>query len=178
VEIDRLRPHSTAKQEPISLEKHEIDIPEVLSEWVHNPGNLRDHVKDKCGAFGLALAHPKAGNNKNAKGNKGNSKALKLVLLGTSSAASKAQMLLKLHSKHQVGLRGLKTQAAGLEKDLEEERKKRGNSVVEEFSVDAALVGMIVGKGGSNIRTAEKESGVHSAVIQNNKVLLLIFSSP
>jgi len=168
VEADRLRPHSSSKRFPTSIEKHVVEVPESLSDWVQNPENLRSHIKDKCGAWGLALAH---GSSKGKKGSKKGSD-LQLVLLGEKSSSQKAEMLLKLHAKHQVGLRGLKKEAADLHDTLESERQKRGNSIVEEFSIDKDLIGMVVGKGGSNIRNAEKESGVHSAVVEAGRVTI------
>jgi len=172
VEIDRLRPHSTAAGKAVSLEKHTLVVPAELTEWVHDVNNLRDQIKDKCGAMGLTLFDPEGGKGgKNAKnnkgGNKGGKQACKLVILGDKSAANKAAMLLKLHAKHQTGLKSIKSHAANLEATLESERAKRGNSVVEEFPIEYDLIGMIVGKGGSNIKKAEKDSGVHRVEIDD-----------
>jgi hypothetical protein len=167
VELDRLRPHSPDSHSPLlSVEKHTIDVPASLNDWVHDPANLRVHIKEKCGAWGLALAHPKGGNKRGGKA------PLKLILLGEKAACTRAGMLLKLHAKHQVGLKGLRDQAAQLEQTLETEREKRGSSIVEEFYIDEELIGMVVGKRGSNIRRAEEESGVHSAVVDKCKVTI------
>jgi len=166
VELDRLRPHSKEAGELMNIEKFMLPVPQVLQQWVHNPDHLREHIKEKCGAWGLALAKPKGKSGK--KGDQG----ISLMLLGTRSAYNKAEMLLKLHAKHQNGLKSLKDEAAQLEHTLQSERQKRGNSIVEEFAVDHDLIGMIVGKKGSNIRKAEMDSGVHSAVVEDDKVVI------
>ena len=91
-----MRLHSNETHTQICVEKHTINVPESLNEWVHDPNNLLVHIKDKCGAWGLALAHPKGGNERGGKN------SLRLVLLGEKSACGKAEMLLKLHAKHQA----------------------------------------------------------------------------
>lgn len=166
VELDRLRAHSKEAHIQFTIEKHMLPVPDALKEWVHNVDNLREHVKEKCGAMGIALAKPKG------KGGRKGDQGVMLMLLGTRSAYTKAEMLLKLHAKHQIGLRSLKDKAAELEHTLESERQKRGNSVVERFSIDPELIGMIVGKKGANIRKAESDSGVHSAQVENGEVVI------
>ena len=127
VEIDRLRPHVEGPTTAMTIERHTLDVPPELNVWVHDVANLRDQIKDKCGALGLTLFDPAGGakNAKNKKGAKGKAGgACQLVVLGDKSAASKAAMLLKLHAKHQVGLKGLKEKAAGLEEATDGEQRK------------------------------------------------------
>ena len=66
VEIDRLRPHVEGPTTAMTIERHTLDVPPELNVWVHDVANLRDQIKDKCGALGLTLFDP-AGGAKNAK---------------------------------------------------------------------------------------------------------------
>jgi len=157
VEIEYIRPASGLPAQALRFEKHDIPLPAKLREWAKDLANLEE-LKNKSQAWGLSLQESK--------------KSTKLCLLGTKNSAEMAKMLLTLHSKHQDGLRQLESEASKLQIEKEKRQEQYGNSVHAMFDVEDQLIGAIVGQKGSHINAAIKESGVHSAYVDNGKVII------
>eukprot|EP00658_Telonema_sp_P-2_P000929 TRINITY_DN1033_c0_g1_i1.p1 TRINITY_DN1033_c0_g1~~TRINITY_DN1033_c0_g1_i1.p1 ORF type:complete len:504 (+),score=151.74 TRINITY_DN1033_c0_g1_i1:46-1512(+) len=148
VEVAHIRPWGALPTQPLHFEKHDIHVPANLKAWVEVESNI-DGLKNSCGAWGLSVV--KAGKN------------VKLTLLGENTAAGTAKMLLQLHAKHQDGLRNLENEASKLQIEKEKRQEQFGNSKTVTFDVDEQLIGFVVGAKGRHIQEAIRESGVHSA---------------
>jgi hypothetical protein len=158
VELMHLRPSTGLPERKLSFEKHDIPVKANLKTWIQQASNL-DGVKNQSGAWALSVKNPKA-------------KKMSLTLLGTKTSAETAFMLLQLHSKHQDQLHSLEVEAAKLQEEKEARQEQYGNSVHDSFKVEDELIGAIVGLKGSHIRKAERDSGVHSAYIEDGRVII------
>jgi transcription antitermination factor NusA-like protein len=158
VELVYLRPSTGLPERKLSFEKHDVPVKANLKSWIQHAANL-DGVKTKSGAWALSVKNPKAKN-------------LSLTLLGTKTSAETAMMLLQLHSKHQDQLHSLEVEASKLQEEKEARQEQYGNSVHDSFQVDRELIGAIVGPKGSHIKKAERESGVHSAYVEDSRVVI------
>jgi len=98
----------------------------------------------------------------------------KLVILGHHKAVERAALLASIHFKHQKQLKELQSKKQKLVQTLEESKKRLQNGYVEEFTVDKALIGFVIGKAGSNIRNAEKCPGVESIRVHSENAQIII----
>jgi len=158
VELVHLRPSTGLPERKLSFEKHDIPVKANLKTWIQQASNL-DGVKSQSGAWALSVKNPRAKN-------------VSLTLLGTKTSAETAKMLLQLHSKHQDQLHSLEAEATKLQEEKEARQEQYGNSVHDSFQVNRELIGAIVGPKGSHIRKAERDSGVHSAYIEDSRVVI------
>lgn len=70
---------------------------------------------------------------------------------------------------HQTDLAQIDSENLRLNKNLEAKRQKAKNDAVEEILVDKDFIGMIIGKGGSNISYIKQEFGVGVQIIENRE---------
>jgi hypothetical protein len=81
-----------------------------------------------------------------------------------------AKNLLQLHLRHQVELKHASTRKNALETSLEARKKELELGLRVEFAVPLEVLGMIIGKGGANIKRVQEESGVDRIIIDDKVV--------
>lgn len=98
-----------------------------------------------------------------------------VAILGDAKTTTLAEKLVKMHFKQEKQLRDIHRQHRRTADELEQEKKRLQMSHVEEFPVAAELVGLVIGKKGSNIKKAESIEGVTSVKVdaENAKVKIV-----
>ncbi|CEM18671.1 unnamed protein product [Vitrella brassicaformis CCMP3155] len=89
----------------------------------------------------------------------------KLLLLGTTEAIKRAELMLKVHIKHQKEIQVFQERRERRLKLLEERRVKYESSLTCEFEADQSVVGVMIGKSGENLARISKQFGVEIRVL-------------
>jgi len=154
VERGSLRPCSTEPPlEEAQLSRRIVKVPRDLQEWVRSQDSLGclSHVQ-KCGE--LLVAHclmPEPGSKDPAT----------ILLVGDDHNLDLGEKLLaQIHFKNQQEMQKFHVQRERLLQRLEEWKQWFSTRNAEAFSVDQALVGLIVGKKGANINQVRDKYSV------------------
>uniref|UniRef100_A0A7S3GET9 K Homology domain-containing protein n=1 Tax=Palpitomonas bilix TaxID=652834 RepID=A0A7S3GET9_9EUKA len=97
-----------------------------------------------------------------------------IVGIGKKDKLESAALLLEIHLKHQMELERLRVEKQKLSAKLEEQRKKVESGFRVEFGIERSLIGLAVGKGGSNIKRVKQETGVDVIKINNDDEVIII----
>jgi len=89
-------------------------------------------------------------------------------------AIETGKVLTSMHLKHQVQLNALRNRQQQQQKTLQEQKQKLQSLYVNEFSVPPTLLGLVIGKGGKNIKAAEKVEGVESIKVHPDKSIIVV----
>ena len=87
-----------------------------------------------------------------------------IKLLGAEKACATAKMLIELHGKHVGDMARVHSEREQLSAKLQHERERLTSSFRLEFPVDKELIGLVVGKGGATVRSAQKAADEARAV--------------
>lgn len=97
-----------------------------------------------------------------------------VVLIGTKKAVATAKILVNMHIKHQQQLKMLQKKQAKTMQTLEEKKKTIAQNVVHEYAINPALLGLVIGKQGKNIKAAESVPGVLSIKVHSDTKTITI----
>ncbi|CAE8634185.1 unnamed protein product [Polarella glacialis] len=166
VSLDAVRPVSRQPAlDPLFLARRAVPIDEDLHGWLSTP-DARGCLEQVRSVTGLSLAVPGVVAPGLAPLRNDESKLDSVVLLGNSAAATKAEMLLKIHLMHQREVEAFhkrRSRKLAILEDLT--YKASGAGARASFEVDASLVGRTCGKGGDRIQKVEKDFGVEVRIV-------------
>lgn len=91
-----------------------------------------------------------------------------IVVVGEVKPVKKASVLIKFILDHQFEIAQLDNENIKMSKNLESKKHKIKSDSVEEVLVPKELLGLIIGKGGSNITYVKQEFGVGIHIIEYN----------
>jgi len=132
-----------------------VNVPYELLEWVmtDEAKELLGKVKEKSRASDIQILSPRPG------------KASLEVTATSSDQLRAAASLLEMHLNFQVEYQQRKTLTEKMEKDLRATNEEFKNGQRVEFSVPDNLIGLIIGKKGSNLEKVKEETGVDRVIV-------------
>merc|ERR1719235_2453272 len=154
VEKEQLRRvNDTPGFKPGELIRDSFPIEDGLSKWIVS--------SDALGCFAQVLSKGglvHVGVDQRANG------GAAVVLLGSAASIRRGKILLEVHLKHQREIQRFHDRRQKTVQVLEERRAKYADACVEEFNVDEEVVGLVIGKGGENLRRVEEKHKVEITV--------------
>lgn len=143
LEKDMLRPVNSASVfQPSDFKKLEVALPASLVHKVKS--DQFQQLKTNSGALSITV----------------DDKKNSLVILGNAASVERARLLSKMSFKHLEQLVSLQAKTAEKQKQIQELQSRLKNGKLLEFSVEKDLIGLVIGKAGSNIQKAEALAGV------------------
>mmetsp|Transcript_45695 Transcript_45695/g.99188 ORF Transcript_45695/g.99188 Transcript_45695/m.99188 type:complete len:567 (-) Transcript_45695:35-1735(-) len=156
VVLDResLRPVSTETSLlPTSIRQELLEVEVVLRDWVttDDAKGCLTQVQAKSGVLLISIE------------GKGHERFVRFV--GGATEIARAKLLLDVHFKHQSHVQQFYVTREKRLKVIEQRKARVRDSVVEEFVIDESLVGMVIGRAGSNVTKVQDELGVDVEVM-------------
>lgn len=137
------------------IHKETIEIPPSVIEWCSTQDWLEklDHVFNKTNLLNISYRPDQN----------------QIVVIGRQKPVNKAKILASFIIAHQTDLAQLDNDNQRLNRTLEAKRQKAKNEAVEEVLVDKDFIGLIIGKGGSNISYIKQEYGVGIQIVEDRE---------
>lgn len=157
------------------LAKAEIDIPDGIRIEGLDQGLYSDVANAARSAgkpntvFSLFVKQVPA----NPRQPQGRMKAV-LVCIGSSNDARAAQLLAKLRFKHAREVNVITKQTFEIQQQLEEQKKRLSSCFTLRVPIIAGTIGIIIGKGGSNIKKAYAIEGVEQIDVNEKEMKVVI----
>mmetsp|Transcript_86521 Transcript_86521/g.231943 ORF Transcript_86521/g.231943 Transcript_86521/m.231943 type:complete len:573 (-) Transcript_86521:33-1751(-) len=154
LERESLRPVSTEPSlVPTSIRQELLEVEVVLRDWVttDDARGCLTQVQTKSGVLLISIE------------GKGDERFVRFV--GGATEIARAKLLLDVHFKHQSHVQQFYVTREKRLKVIEQRKARVRDSVVEEFVIDESLVGMVIGRAGSNVTKVQDELGVDVEVM-------------
>lgn len=137
------------------IERGFVDVPPTLSDWCATP--------DCTEKLNLAISKSKVYNITYRP------EESKIVIIGELKPVSKAKILVEFIVAHQLDLTVIDGENSKVSKNIEIRKQKIRSDNIEEILVPKELLGIIIGKSGSNISYIKQEFGVGIHIIEHNQ---------
>lgn len=151
VEKDSLRTVSTQPTLDLSrVDRCAVPIDTLLQGWINteDAAGVFGNIKERSGLIHIGPS---------GKG---------VTMVGDAVAVRRGRMLLEVHVKHQKELVSFQDRRDKKLRALDEQRQRYANQVHVEFSVSVDVIGLVIGKGGENMKRVSNQHKVEVRVIE------------
>ena len=138
------------------IERDFVVVPLSIAEWCASPDweeKLNLVIQNKTKVYGISYRPEES----------------QIVIIGELKAVNKAKMLVDFIIAHQIDLTAIDGDISKTSKTIESKKQKIKSDAIEEILVPKELLGLIIGKGGSNISYVKQEFGVGIHIIEHNE---------
>ena len=152
VEKDSLRPVCTQPTLDLSrVDRCAVPIDSQLHAWLQSDdaASVFGNIKDRSGLVHVGPCGEV------------------VTMIGDAVAVRRGRMLLEVHVKHQKELLSFQDRRDKKLKALDEQRQRYASQVHVEFSVSADVIGLVIGKGGENIKRVSAQHKVEARVVES-----------
>ena len=150
VEKEALRPVSVERGLNLAIfDRYEISFDKILKDWIQSNEALGifSQVCLKANLLHVGVVKDE------------------IVLIGEEGSIRRGKLLLEIHLKHQRELQYIQERKSRKQKYLEERDAAHSEFYHTEFSAPSGLVGLIIGKAGSNIQKISRKHEVEIQVL-------------
>lgn len=161
VEKEAVRPLCSADLilNPAKLDVRYIEFPASLLSWLSNASQPFLKIEAATNILSIALSVDNT----------------KLVVIGTTTAVTRAAILVEAQLQYESELQTIRDQTAQTASKLKATKEKVDNNKKLEFSVAPHLIGYVIGSKGENLNKALKIPGVASIkVVQESNVVRIL----
>jgi len=136
------------------LHRQVVEIPKDIIHWFKTPDweEKFETIIQKTKAYNVSF-RPKENN---------------IVVVGEKKPVEKSAVLVAFIVEHQCELLQLDNENIKISKNLDSKRQKIKSEAIEEVFVPKDLLGLIIGKGGSNLQYVKQEYGVGVHIIESS----------
>lgn len=137
------------------IERQSVDVPSSIEKWWATTDwtDKLKHVISKTKVYNITYR----------------SEESKIVIIGEAKPVSKAKTLVDFIVAHQLDITVIDDENSKVSKNIETRKQKIRSDNIEEILVPKDLLGIIIGKSGSNISYIKQEFGVGIHIIEHNQ---------